>query len=158
MPPPIGNADCSDVLETIDTLHKKWERKIPYLAEQGRGPWASSVLFAIEIARNRIAEECAGSPTELNRLLDEWEQLSSRVDGGTVGESLTGIDFGISLVVRRVRRYVNRLPQRKPPTSANGNQAPLDHKRLLILAPAIPPRRPVLSLRVLLRRIAEFFG
>jgi hypothetical protein len=127
MSPRIGNADCSQVLEAVGKLRREWERKIPSFARQGREPWAMSTLFAIEIAWHRIKEECAGSPMELNALIDQWEQLSSRREGGTAGESIRGIDFGIRLVVRRVRQCLNRPPQRKPPTSANGSHASLDH-------------------------------
>lgn len=128
MPRLIENTDCCHIMAAIDELQRKWELKIPSLTQQGREPWARSVHFAIESARNRIAEVCADSPTELNVLLDKWEQLSKRVKGGTEGESIRGIDFGIRLVVQRVRRCLNRQPQRKPPTSANGNHASLRHK------------------------------
>jgi hypothetical protein len=128
MSSPIGNSDCSHILTAIDELQRKWERKIPSFTKQGREPWARSVHFAIESARNRIEEVCADSPMELNVLLDKWEQFTKRVKGRVKGESIRGIDFGIRLVVQRVRRCLNRQPQRKPPTSANGNHAPLDRK------------------------------
>jgi hypothetical protein len=126
--PPIGITDCCHIAAAIDELQRKWQRKIPSLTQQGREPWVRSVHFAIEIARNRIEEVCADSPMELSVLLDKWEQLSKRVKGGTESESIRGIDFGIRLVVQHVRRCLNRLPQRKPPTSANGNHASLGHK------------------------------
>ena len=128
MSPLIGKADCSQVLEAIDELQRKWQGKLPCLAKQGREPWARSVLFAIEIAGNRIAEECASSPMELSALLDEWELIRNRVEDGTAGESIRGIDFGIRLVIWRVRRCLSRRPQRKPPKSVNGSQPPLDNK------------------------------
>jgi hypothetical protein len=127
MPTRIGNADCSQVLEAVGKLQRKWESKIPYFARQGREPFVMSVLFAIEIAGHRITEVCAGSPMELNAVIDQWEQLSNRRERGTAGESIRGIDFGIRLVVRRVRQCLSRPPQRKPPTSANGSHASLDH-------------------------------
>lgn len=128
MPRLIGNTNCCHIMAAVDELQRKWERKIPALEQEGREPWARSVQFAIEIARNRIDEVCADSPMKMNALLNKWEHVSKRVRGGTEGESIRGIDFGIRLVVQRVRRCLNRQPQRKPPTSANGNHASLGHK------------------------------
>ncbi len=123
MPLWILSAEYRYVLEDLCKLQKSWERKLPYFTQHGQGPCASSVLFAIEIARYRIAEDCTGRLIELNTLLDEWEQIVNREEVSTAVESIRGLDFGIRLVVRRVRRCLSRLARRKPPTSADSGKA-----------------------------------
>jgi hypothetical protein len=129
MPTPTGNAaDGCYVLRNLRKLQKKWERKLPYLTQHGHGPWASSVLFAIETARHRIAEECPRSLVELNALLKEWEIITKEEEISTAPQSVKGLDFGMRLVVRRIRRCLLRSVQQDSSTSTNGGQALSDGK------------------------------
>jgi hypothetical protein len=99
--PWIENPDVRCVLDDLCKLQKNWERKIPDYAQQGKGPWASGVLFAIEIALQRIEEDCEGSLIKLNTLLAQWERIASGEEVGTAAaaESISGLDFGIRLVI-----------------------------------------------------------
>src|SRR5438105_13897354 len=92
--PWIENPDVRCVLDDLCKLQKQWEGKIPDFTQQGKRPWASGVLFAIEIARQRIEQDCAGSLINLNALLAEWELIASReeVDTATAAESISGLD------------------------------------------------------------------
>lgn len=122
----IENSDVRCVLDDLCKLQKQWEGKIPDYTQLGKGPWASGVLFAIEIARQRIEEDCAGSLIKLNTLLAEWERIASGEEVGTAAaaESISGLDFGIRLVIDRVRGCLDRTPPRKPPMSDDGGKPP----------------------------------
>jgi hypothetical protein len=84
------------------------------------------VLFAIEIARRKIEEDCSGSLLKLNALLKEWEHVGKVEEVSTAPESIKGLDFGIRLVVWRVRRSLLRSVQQKAPASGNGSKAAPD--------------------------------
>jgi hypothetical protein len=98
------------LLEDLRNLHEKWGRKVNRLQHRGYRLWVHGVLFGIDMGRNRIAEYRTRSPGELNLLLDEWERRSrNRLrEVSSVTASTRGIDFGIRLVIGRVRRYLQR--------------------------------------------------
>ncbi len=104
----------NDLLRELRKLQTRWERGIAYLTHHGRGPWACGVLFGIETARHRIAEDCVSSLAALDPLLEEWERISANEEVSSSTESTKGVDFGIRLVIRRVRRYLHQPARRKP--------------------------------------------
>src|SRR6266478_3194610 len=109
-----GKDDWNHLLADLQALQRMWKRKTAKRVETGRGLWAHGVVFGIETGRRTIAERKARSRGQLNALLDEWESIANRKPGGPAAESIAGIDFGIRLVVSRVRRYLSRLPRPKP--------------------------------------------
>ena len=110
----------NSLLEDLAALQVTWEGKMANLIQVGRGLRAHGVVFGIETGRRAIAES---SPVHLNALLIGWEKIAKIKAKGPAAESIRGIDFGIRLVVRRVRRYLNRLAPAKPPRSAHGGKA-----------------------------------
>lgn len=124
-----GRDDWNDLLEDLATLQRTWEGRTAHLVELGRGLRAYGVVFGIETGRRSVAERKASSLAQLNSLLDEWENIASLKASGPAAESIEGIDFGIRLVIKRVRRYLNRPARPKPPTWAENGKAPSGHKR-----------------------------
>src|SRR4051812_14130330 len=98
--------DRHALLRRLRKLQMRWERRMIYLTQQGRGLWARGVLFGIETARHRIAEDRTRSLASLNPILEQWEYIGAEDNASSAAESTKGIDFGISLVIRRVRRYM----------------------------------------------------
>jgi hypothetical protein len=100
--------NLESILEDLHNLQDKWELKVDRLEGRGHRLWVRGVLFGIEMGRNRIAEYRMSSPADVNLLLDEWERRSrNRLrEVSEVTESIRGIDFGIRLVIRRVRKYL----------------------------------------------------
>jgi len=119
-----GRDEWNQLLKDLETLQRTWQGKMANLAELGRGARAHGVVFGIETGRRSISERKASSLTQLNALLDEWESIGKLKASGPAAEAIEGIDFGIRLVIRHVRRYLNRLARPKPPTSADGGHAP----------------------------------
>ena len=110
---PIASADNHDVLTELGKLQARWERRISSLTQEGRGPWACGVLFGIETARHKIAEDCSSSLTALNPLLEEWARIGAKEELSSSTESTKGVDFGIRLVIRLVRQYFHQQSRRK---------------------------------------------
>jgi hypothetical protein len=104
----------SDLLRELRKLQTRWEGRIASLSHRGRGPWACGVLLGIEIARHRIAEECTSSLAALNPLLEQWDRISAEGEFSSRTESTKGVDLGIRLAIRRVRRYLEPPARRKP--------------------------------------------
>lgn len=107
------------VLEEIAKLQKRWTLRVSAMTQQGRGSWANGVLFGIEIARNRIADDRPKSLSDWDHLLAQWEIVRQRTQDGT-GPAVKGIDFGIGLVIQRIENTVRRKAERKHPGSTNG--------------------------------------
>ena len=114
----------SDLLRELRKLQTRWERRIADLTHRGRGPWACGVLFGIEIARHRIAEDCTSSMAALNPLLEQWERISAEEELSSQTESTKGVDLGIRLAIRRVRRYLGQPTRRKPPSGDTSRNPP----------------------------------
>src|SRR5262252_2943766 len=98
------------ILEDLRNLHEKWERNVDRLQRRGYRLWVRGVLFGIETGRNRITEYRMRSAAELHLLLSEWERRSrSRLrEVNSATASTRGIDFGVRLVIARVRKYLQR--------------------------------------------------
>ena len=109
MPHDIVSVNCYYLRQDLSKLQRKWQRKIPYLTKHGRGVWANCVLFGIETAQHRIADDGVMSLRELKALLEAWERISHQEADGHAVEAAKGVDFGIRLVVSRIRRYLDRL-------------------------------------------------
>ena len=120
--------DCDRFLDDLTKLQSRWERKLTNLEQHGRGMWARGVLFGVEIGRARIAEDNPRSLAELRALLSEWEGIRARIGSSRIDETIRGFDFGIRLVIGRVRRFLStgldENPARpKPPTLADSGKA-----------------------------------
>jgi hypothetical protein len=104
------------LLKDLRDLHEKCDRRICRLDETGYRLWARGVLFGIEMGQNRISEYRMRSPAELTLLLNHWEWRTRKHlrEATSVTDSTRGIDFGIHLVITRVRKY---LRQSFPPES-----------------------------------------
>jgi hypothetical protein len=113
-----GRTDRNFLSEDLEKLQRKWDAKTAKLADRGRGLWAHGVVFGIETGLRRLAEGKAGSPTELNAVLDEWKGVGKRKATGPAAASIKGIDFGVRLVIGQVRRYLKRLARQKQPALA----------------------------------------
>jgi hypothetical protein len=128
------SVDFNRLLSDLAKLQSRWERRLTDAEQHGRGKWALGVLFGIETGRARIAGDNPRSLAELNALLNEWEGIRARAEASLVKETSRGLDFGIRLVIGRVRRFLNSdredNPARpKPPTSANSGKARSGNKR-----------------------------
>src|SRR5258707_1089782 len=99
------------LLEDLRELQTRCERKVDPIQQGCHGLWARGVLFGVEIGRNRIAEYRMRSLGELKALSDDWERISRLKEVSSVAASTRGIDFGIRLVIVRVRRYSRCLPR-----------------------------------------------
>jgi len=86
------------------------------------------VVFGIEIARHRIAEDCS-SLAELHPLLEQWERIRAEEELSSQTESNKGVDLGIRLVIRRVRRYLGQPARRKPSIGETSRNPPSDDQR-----------------------------
>jgi hypothetical protein len=119
----------SDLLRELRKLQTRWECRIADLTHCGRGPWACGVLFGIEIARHRIAEDCTSSLAALNPLLEQWERISAEEELSSQTEPAKGVDFGIRLLIRRVRRYLGQPARRKPVIGDTSRNPPSDDQQ-----------------------------
>ena len=126
-----GRTQWNALVEDLWRLQRKWEAKKANLVERGRSLRAHGIVFGIETGRRRLAEEKASSLSELEALLAEWESIGNLKASGAAAESIKGIDFGIRVVVGRLRRYLKRVARAKPPAVA-----PFDRSR------RHPPARP----------------
>lgn len=107
------------LLEDLRRLQNRWERNGERLRQQGQPVWSSGVLFGIETGRQRIAECRSALPAELNSLLEAWERIGHLEETGSINAFTRGMDFGIRLVIGRVRRYLQmpaspKFPLAKP--------------------------------------------
>ena len=94
-------------------LQSRWERKLTSPGQHKLRIWALGVLFGIETGRAKIKEGNWKSLGELDTLLVEWEGIRAHADATLVGARLAkvtirGLDFGIRLVIGRVRCSLNR--------------------------------------------------
>lgn len=118
-----GTYNRSHLLVDLEALRLTWKAKTAKLAQPGRESWLRGVVFGIETGRRSIEEHNESSIARLEQLLGKWERIVDLKRSGPAAESLKGIDFGIRLVVRRVRRHLKRRVH-KPPKSADGGKAP----------------------------------
>jgi hypothetical protein len=119
-----GGADWNQLLEDLEKLQRTWEARAAKVVEPDLRLRAHGVVLGIETGRRSIAELKPSSPAKLNALLNLWEGIANRKASGPAVESIEGIDFGIHLVVSRVRRNLNRLVRPKPPTSEGRGKGP----------------------------------
>jgi hypothetical protein len=122
------------LLSDLAELQRRCERKFTTPKEHGREMWARGVLFGIETGRARIVENGGRSLDELQALLSDWEGIRAHAETSPEEQSLRGLDFGIRLVIGRVRSFLSagleETPARpKPPTSADTGEARSGHKR-----------------------------
>lgn len=128
------SVDFNRLLGDLAKLQRRWERKLTNPEQHGPGTWALGVLFGIETGRARIAEDNRRSLAELNALLSEWEGIRAHAEGSLVKETIRGLDYGIRLVIRRSRRFLNpgldENPARpKPPPTADSGKVRSGPKR-----------------------------
>ena len=72
-------------------------------------------------------DERVPSVTRLNARLAMWESIGRRKVTSSAEESIKGLDFGIGLVIGRIRRCLQAQP--KPPTSAESSTTRPAHSR-----------------------------
>jgi hypothetical protein len=114
-----GRTDWDHLLGDLKKLQRESEVEAAKVVELGRRRRALGVAFGIKIGYISLARLKARSPAKLKALSDKWESVPANLKAsGPAAESIEGIDFGIRQVISRVRRYLNQLPQPKPPTAA----------------------------------------
>ena len=128
------SVDFDRLVSDLGRLQSKWESKVADAEQHRRRIWALGVLFGIETGRATIGDDNRRSLAELNALLNEWEGISARTEANLVRETIRGLDFGIRLVIERVRRFLNlRLDENsarpKPPRTADSGKVRSGHKR-----------------------------
>jgi hypothetical protein len=121
--------DFNRLRNDLTKLQRKWERKLVNPAKRSRDIFTRGVLFGIETGRATIMENSRNSLPELNTLLLGWEQIGAQPAATLVGESLRGIDFGIRLVIRCVRRCLDERSSRKFTNGDRGSNPPSDDQR-----------------------------
>jgi hypothetical protein len=119
-----GTYDRNHLLADLGALQLIWKVKTAKLAPPGRGSWMHGVVFGIETGRRSIEEQKESSIAQLEQLLGKWERIVNLKRNGHAAKSIKGIDFGIRLVVRRVRLHLKRRAHKRP-KSADGGKAPL---------------------------------
>ena len=126
-----------DRLNDLEKLQGRWLRKLANADKDGWGMWARGVLFGIEIGRVRIAEYNGRSLAELDVLFSEWEKIGTHHEASLVEQTIRGLDFGIRLVIGRVRHFGNagfegpnkNTGRPEPPASAKTSKRRSGHKR-----------------------------
>ena len=123
-----SGGDFNRLVNDLAKLQSRWERKLTNPGKRRQEMWARGVLFGIETGRATVGEDNRRSVAELNALLIQWEGIRTHAEANLVEETIRGLDFGIRLVIGRVRRSLSaRLDENparpKPPTSADSRKA-----------------------------------
>jgi hypothetical protein len=107
--------DWNPLLKDLKQLHSLWLTKAEAPAEDKK--WIRGVLFGIQTAWNRIAEELAKPNPTIAEIIADWRQHLSSREQAAGQEVVEGVDYGIELVMSAysdsssARFRMSRLPR-----------------------------------------------